>query len=100
MVTENLRTLISALVGEDADLSEITGELDGIDSVSEGAQARIAELEAQVAELTDKYTQTAARNYELMLSSTGEPAEGEGEGEDADAHAEEEQVIDSLFEED
>lgn len=98
MITETIRNLIGALAGEDADLTEITAELDGIDTVSDGAQARIAELESQLADAEDRYTQTAAKNYELMLAATGEPAP-EG-GEDAPEAESDEDAINSLFRED
>lgn len=98
MITEALRNLIGAIAGEDADLTEITAELDGIDTVSDGAQARIAELETQLADAEDRYTQTAAKNYELMLSATGEPTPEDGEGTSADDSDEE--MINALFKED
>lgn len=98
MITETIRNLIGALAGEDADLTEITAELDGIDTVSDGAQARIAELESALADAEDRYTQTAAKNYELMLSATGEPTP-EG-GEDAPEADSDEEMINSLFKED
>lgn len=97
MITEALRNLIGAIAGEDADLTEITAEMDGIDTVSDGAQARIAELETQLADAEDRYTQTAAKNYELMLSATGE-ATPEG-GEDTPEADSDDDVINSLFEE-
>lgn len=98
MITETIRNLIGALAGEDADLTEITAELDGIDTVSDGAQARIAELETQLADAEDRYTQTAAKNYELMLAATGEPAPEGGEGT-PEAESDED-AINSLFRED
>lgn len=98
MITETIRNLIGALAGEDADLTEITAELDGIDTVSDGAQARIAELETALADAEDRYTQTAAKNYELMLSATGEPASEGGEG--ADVEQTDEDIINNLFKED
>lgn len=39
---------------------------------SEGVNARVKELEAANAELETKYQETAARNYELMVSATGQ----------------------------
>lgn len=98
MITEAVRNLIGALAGEEADLTEITAELDGIDTVSDGAQARIAELETQLADAEDRYTQTAAKNYELMLAATGEPASEGGEG--APEGETDEDAINSLFKED
>lgn len=98
MITETIRNLIGALAGEDADLTEITAELDGLDAVSDGARARIAELETQLADAEDRYTQTAAKNYELMLAATGEPAPEGGEG--APEAESDEDAINSLFRED
>lgn len=98
MITETLRNLIGALAGEDADLTEITAEMDGIDTVSDGAQARISELESALADAEDRYTQTAAKNYELMLAATGEPAP-EG-GADASEDVSDDDIINSLFKED
>lgn len=98
MITETVRNLIGALAGEEADLTEITAELDGIDTVSDGANARIAELESQLADAEDRYTQTAAKNYELMLAATGEPAPEGGEVTPEDAS--DEDRINSLFKED
>lgn len=97
MITETLRNLIGALAGDDTDLSEITAEMDGIDTVSDGAQARIAELESALADAEDRYTQTAAKNYELMLSATGEPA---AEGVDTPEGESDDDMINSLFKED
>ena len=97
MITETLRNLIGALAAEDTDLSEITAEMDGIDTVSDGAQARIAELESALADAEDRYTQTAAKNYELMLSATGEPA---AEGGDTPEGESDDDMINSLFKED
>lgn len=99
MLTEHVRELIRGLAGEDADLSEIDGELDGIDTVSDGAEARIAELESQLADAEDRYTQTAARNYELMLAATG-PAEQPSDETPDDGEPDDEAIIDSLFKED
>lgn len=98
MITETLRNLIGALASEDADLTEITAEMDGIDTVSDGAQARIAELESALADAEDRYTQTAAKNYELMLSATGEPSVPGGE--DTPEGESDDDIINSLFKED
>lgn len=100
MLTEHVRELIRGLVGEEADLSEITGELDGIDTVSDGAEARIAELESQLADAEDRYTQTAARNYELMLAATGPAEPTPDDGEQGDGEPDDTAIIDSLFKED
>lgn len=96
------------------ELDEILAALDGVEGgdslreqisahfgqVAEGANARIAELEAEVQSLRDKYTETAARNYELLTSMTGEAKEeGEGAAEgDEEAEDFQEDVTD-LFKE-
>lgn len=98
MGTEAVRELIAAAVADDFDLSDINAELDGIDTVSEGAQARIAELESSLADAEERYKKTAAKNYELMLAATGEPKEEpEGEGEPEQTA---DDMIDALFKED
>lgn len=102
MITENLRGLIRALAGEETDLTDITNELDGIDAVSDGAEARISELEKKLTDAEDRYTQTAAKNYELMLSATGDAGEGDSGASDDDGEDEPDDsaIIDSLFKED
>lgn len=97
MGTEAVRELIAAAVADDYDLSDINAELDGIDTVCEGAQARIAELEASLADANERYRQTAAKNYELMLAATGEAAETPEDGEPEQTA---EDMIDALFKED
>lgn len=48
----------------------IRNDLGELGETLTGATARVSELEAQTAELTEKYTTVAARNYELMVAST------------------------------
>lgn len=64
----------------------------------EGTKARIAELETALAEAEQKYTEVAARNYELMLAVTDAPAEETEEEveEEVDIEA---AVLDNLKEE-
>lgn len=97
MGTEAVRELIAAAVADDFDLSDINAELDSIDTVSEGAQARIAELEAALTDANERYKQTAAKNYELMLAATGEARQTPEEGEPEQTA---EDMIDALFKED
>ena len=61
--------------------------------VSEGANARITELETALDEMERKYLDSAARNYELMSAVTA-PA-GEEEAEEGEPDGEE--SIDALF---
>mgnify|MGYP006921665348 FL=1 len=78
--------IIELLQGEEPDIAGIIDGLGGLRTASEGASARIAELEQAVADLESKYQQTAAKNWELMQAMTAEPEPdpepGEGEGED------------------
>lgn len=81
--------IIELLQGEEPDIAGIVDGLGGLRTASEGANARIAELEQAVSDMEAKYQQTAAKNWELMQAMTAEPEpepeaeENEGdEGED------------------
>ena len=81
--------IIELLQGEEPDIAGIIDGLGGLRTASEGANARIAELEQAVSDMEAKYQQTAAKNWELMQAMTAEPEpepkaeEDEGdEGED------------------
>lgn len=80
--------IIELLQGEEPDIAGIIDGLGGLRTASEGANARIAELEQAVADLEAKYQQTAAKNWELTQAMTAdpepEPEPGEGEGEDGE----------------
>ncbi len=79
--------IIELLQGEEPDIAGIIDGLGGLRTASEGASARIAELEQAVADMEAKYQQTAAKNWELMQAMTAdpepdpEPGEGEDEGD-------------------
>lgn len=81
--------IIELLQGEEPDIPGIIDGLGGLRTASEGANARIAELEQAVADMEAKYQQTAAKNWELMQAMTAEPVpepdpdgdEGEDEGD-------------------
>lgn len=78
--------IIELLQGEEPDIAGVIDGLGGLRTASEGASARIAELEQAVADLEAKYQQTAAKNWELTQAMTAgpepEPEPGEDEGED------------------
>lgn len=78
--------IIELLQGEEPDIAGIIDGLGGLRTASEGANARIAELEQAVADLEAKYKQTATKNWELTQAMTAdpepEPEPGEDEGED------------------
>ena len=71
------------------------------DEITEGANAKISELESQLDEMQRKYQDTAARNYELMRAVTAPaPSNEPGEGDDNNLTAEptdEEKDIKHLF---
>lgn len=69
----NFDEIIELLQGEEPDIAGIIDGLGGLRTASEGANARIAELEQAVADMEAKYQQTAAKNWELMQAMTAEP---------------------------
>lgn len=75
-----------------------TNVREGVDGLSAGFQARLAELEDKLTEATNKYNETAARNYELLLAATEAPAVDE-DGEDKEEPTGED-AINDLFKED
>lgn len=77
----NFDEIIELLQGDEPDIPRIIDGLGGLRSASEGANARIAELEQAVVDLENKYQQTAAKNWELMQAMTAEP-EPEPEAEE------------------
>lgn len=85
----NFDEIIELLQGEAPDIAGVIDGLGGLRTASEGANARIAELEQAVADMEAKYQQTAAKNWELTQAMTAEPEpepeavedEGEDEGD-------------------
>lgn len=68
------------------------------ETVSNGANAKIAELEEKLADAETRYKETAAKNYELMVAAADKPAENdEAEAEEDEA---EEDFSDIIVEED
>lgn len=93
----NFDEIIELLQGEEPDIAGIIDGLGGLRTASEGANARIAELEQAVADMEAKYQQTAAKNWELMQAMTAEP-EPEPEAEEDEGDEGEDPFAD-LFEE-
>lgn len=96
--------LLAMLDADEPDLDGLRNGLGELSKVSEGANARIAELEAANAELTDKYTETAAKLWEMTQAATapGDGTEGdgtEGEGTEGDGLESDEELFGDLFEE-
>ena len=93
----NFDEIIELLQGEELDIPGIIDGLGGLRTASEGANARIAELEQAVADMEAKYQQTAAKNWELTQAMTAEP-EPEPEAEEDEGDEGEDPFAD-LFEE-
>lgn len=94
-------TLLAMLDADEPDLDGLRNGLGELSRVSEGANARIAELEAENSELSNKYTETAAKLWEMTQAATAPADEGDGEGDDAedDEPESDEELFGDLFEE-
>lgn len=90
-------TLLAMLDADELDLDGLRDGLGELSRVSEGANARIAELEAANGELERKYTETAAKLWEMTQAATAKEPEGD-EGEDDEPESDEE-LFGDLFEE-
>nr|DAP08926.1 MAG TPA: hypothetical protein [Caudoviricetes sp.] len=93
--------LQAMLDADDLDLGGLRDGLGELSKVSEGANARIAELEAENSELSQKYTETAAKLWEMTQAATAPADEGEGEGDEGEDEEPEsdEELFGDLFEE-
>lgn len=93
-------TLQAMLDADELDLDGLRGGLGELSRVSEGANARIAELEAENSELSQKYTETAAKLWEMTQAATAPADEGEGEGDEGEDEEPEsdEELFGDLFE--
>lgn len=95
-------TLLAMLDADELDLDGLRDGLGELSRVSEGANARIAELEAANAELSDKYKDTTAKLWEMTQAATASAKEPEGdegdEGEDDEPESDED-LFGDLFEE-
>lgn len=93
-------TLLAMLDADELDMDGLRQGLGELSKVSEGANARIAELEAANAELTDKYTETAAKLWEMTQAATAPAKEPDGdEGDEGDEEPEsDEELFGDLFE--
>lgn len=96
-------TVLAMLDADELDLDGLRNGLGELSRVSEGASARIAELEAENSELSQKYTETAAKLWEMTQAATapGKDPEGDegGEGDEGDEEPEsDEELFGDLFE--
>lgn len=91
-------TVLAMLDADELDLDGLRDGLGELSRVNEGANARIAELEAANAELSDKYTETAAKLWEMTQAATASADEGD-EGDEGDEEPEsDEELFGDLFE--
>lgn len=93
-------TVLAMLDADELDLDGLRDGLGELSRVSEGANARIAELEAENSELSQKYTETAAKLWEMTQAATASTKEPEGdEGDEGDEEPEsDEELFGDLFE--
>lgn len=94
-------TLLAMLDADELDLDGLRDGLGELSRVSEGANARIAELEAANAELSQKYNETAAKLWEMTQAATASAKEPDGdEGDEGDEEPEsDEELFGDLFDE-
>ena len=94
-------TLLAMLDADELDLDGVRDGLGELSRVSEGANARIAELEAANDELSQKYTETAAKLWEMTQAATASAKEPDGdEGDEGDEEPEsDEELFGDLFDE-
>lgn len=91
-------TLLAMLDADELDMDGLRQGLGELSKVSEGANARIAELEAENGELSQKYTETAAKLWEMTQAATAKEPEGD-EGDEGDEEPEsDEELFGDLFE--
>ena len=86
-------TLLAMLDADELDMDGLRDGLGELSRVSEGANARIAELEEENSELSQKYTETAAKLWEMTQAATA-PAD---DPEDDDTEDEEPESDEELF---
>lgn len=93
-------TLLAMLDADELDMDGLRQGLGELSKVSEGANAQIAELEGENAELSRKYTETAAKLWEMTQAATAPADEGDGEGNDGEDEElkSDEELFGDLFE--
>ena len=93
-------TLLEMLDADEVDMDGLRQGLGELSKVSEGANARIAELEAENAEMSQKYTETAAKLWEMTQAATAPAKEPDGDdgGEGDEEPESDEELFGDLFE--
>ena len=90
--------LLAMLDADELDLDGLRDGLGELSRVSEGANARIAELEAANGELSQKYTETAAKLWEMTQAATAPADDPEGDGTEDEEPESDEELFGGLFE--
>lgn len=70
---------------------------DTYNGITEGANARIAELESANSELQKQLTETQAKNYTLMMAATSKVDDPGDMADDDDVLSDEDKDVTSLF---
>lgn len=91
-------TLLAMLDADELDVDGLRQGLGELSKVSEGASARIAELEAANGELSQKYTETAAKLWEMTQAATASADDPEGDDAEDDGPESDEELFGDLFE--
>lgn len=84
-------TVLAMLDADELDLDGLRNGLGELSRASEGANARIAELEDENSELSKKYTETAAKLWEMTQAATApadDPEDDDTEDEEPESDAE------------
>lgn len=91
--------LLAMLDTDEPDVDALRDGLGELSKVSEGANARIAELEAENSELSQKYTETAAKLWEMTQAATAPANDTEDDDTEDDEPESDEELFGGLFEE-
>lgn len=91
-------TLLAMLDADELDVDGLRNGLGELSKVSEGANARIAELEAENSELSQKYTETAAKLWEMTQAATAPADDTEGDDTEDEEPESDEELFGELFE--
>lgn len=91
-------TLLAMLDADELDVDGLRNGLGELSKVSEGANARIAELEDENSELSQKYTETAAKLWEMTQAATAPADDPEGDDTEDDEPESDEELFGDLFE--
>lgn len=75
----------------------VTAAEDTYSGITNGANARIAELETANAEMAKQLQETQAKNYVLMMAATSKVDEPAEQGEKPEEPTEDETDVTSLF---